>query len=437
MNPEEHYEARVENSLLSGEIDYEGYQLDNGMQVILHQDHKAPIVHVLVWYHVGSKNEPSDRTGFAHLFEHMMFQGSEHVGKTEHFKHVQGVGGSLNASTSQDRTDYFQTLPREYLGLGLWLEADRMRSLHVTEENFQNQLSVVKEERKQNYDNRPYGLWYLTLLEMLYQGTSYAWGPIGEMAHLDASPIELVREFHGQYYRPNNATLVLSGDFDPEEAKRLIREQFGAIPAGPAITRPEMEVRPVTSQVRRVISAAVPLPSIYIGFQSAPIGHPDSPALTVLSLLLGRGRSSRLQEALVYRQPVAQSVMVFDNDQEQSGLFVIQATALEGHTAQEIEEKIWEEVRRIAEGEIGEREISAAVNYIETTMVRSLSRIGSVATILARYHVLFGDASRANSLLKEYASVTADDISRVARHYLRPEAAAVLHYLPEEIKVGG
>jgi predicted Zn-dependent peptidase len=417
-------------------IEHERYQLANGMQVILHQDRKAPIVHVLVWYHVGSKNEPADRTGFAHLFEHMMFQGSEHVGKTEHFKHVQGVGGSLNASTSQDRTDYFETLPREYLGLGLWLEADRMRSLNVTEENFQNQLAVVKEERKQNYDNRPYGLWYLTLLEMLYQGTSYAWGPIGEMAHLDASPIDSVREFHGTYYRPNNATLVVSGDFDTAEAKRLIEEQFGAIAAGPPIDRPQLAVEPLRQQVRRTITARVPLPSVYIGYHSVPVGHPDSAPLGMLSIILGKGRSSRLQRQLVYDHQIAQNVMVFDNDQESGGLFVIQAVASQRTSVEELERELWKELETIADRGIEERELQGALNYVETMLVRSLAHVSGVSTLLARYQVFCGDSARANELVKEYASVTVQDVRRVARQYLRPESAAVLYYLPETAETG-
>jgi predicted Zn-dependent peptidase len=338
----------------------------------------------------------------------------------------------MNASTSQDRTDYFQTLPREYLGLGLWLEADRMRSLKVTEENFQNQLSVVKEERKQNYDNRPYGLWYLTILEMLYSGSSYAWGPIGDMSHLDASPLEAVQEFHSAYYRPNNATLVVSGDFETEEAKGLIERMFGSIEAGPEIERPEFVVAPLTEQARRTIQADVPFPSVTIGFQSAHIGHPDSAALSVLSLLLGHGRSSRMQHELVYRKQMAQSVMVFEYDQEKSGLFIIQATAGEGSTADALEREIWSLIEQAATEGFSEREVRRGVNYIETALVRSLSHVSGVASLLARYHVLLGDASRARTLFDEYAAVTPDDLRRVVREYLKPESAAVLHYLPEK-----
>lgn len=416
----------------SARIAFERLRLDNGLDVILHEDHKAPIVHVLVWYHVGSKNEAFDRTGFAHLFEHMMFQGSENVGKTEHFAHVQGVGGSLNATTGQDRTNYFQTVPREYLGLALWLEADRMWSLNVTQENFENQRLVVREERKQRYDNAPYGLWYSALLEMLFAGTSYAWSPIGDMAHLDAAPLDAVREFHRMYYRPGNATLVICGDFDREEARRLAEEQFGAIPSGAAIVRPAIAVAPLEAQVRRTIVARVPLPAIYLAFQSAPVSSRDARVLSVLALVLNRGRSSRLQRSLIFGSQVAQNVAAFNVDMEQTGLFVVLAMAADGVAAEPVEADLWREIESVAADGVTERELDAALNHIRTSFVTSFCRLHGVADALAYYHVLCGDADRVNHLLAEFASVTADDLQRVAREYLRREQAAVLHYLPED-----
>jgi zinc protease len=302
----------------------------------------------MVWYHVGSKDESLDRTGFAHLFEHMMFQGSENVSKTEHFAYVQGVGGSLNATTGQDRTNYFQTVPSEYLGL----EADRMRSLNVTMDNFQNQRSVVKEERKQRYDNAPYGLWYMSLLDMLFTGTSYAWSPIGDMAHLDAAPLDAVQQFHRAYYSPNNATLVVCGDFDREEALRLIDEQFGAIPSGPEVLRPRIDVRPLREQLRRTIVSKVPLPAVYLGFQGAPVTDADSRALSVLALILQRGRSSRLQRSLVYGSQIAQSAAAFNVDMERAGLFVALATAAEGCPIDTLESALFAEIEDVRANDV-------------------------------------------------------------------------------------
>lgn len=402
------------------------------MDVILHEDHKAPIVHIVVWYHVGSKNEAFDRTGFAHLFEHMMFQGSENVGKTEHFSYVQGVGGSLNATTGQDRTNYFQTVPCEYLGMALWLEADRMRSLKVTEENFQNQLSVVKEERKQRYDNAPYGLWYMNMLDMLFGGSVYGWSPIGDMAHLDAAPLDAVQAFHRAYYVPNNATLVVAGDFNSAEVKRMIDAYFGSIAPGPTIERPVVALAPLEGQLRRTVEASVPLPAVYIGFRSVPVGDADARALSVLALILHRGRSSYLQRSLVYGSQVAQSVGAFNVDMEHAGLFVVIATATDGVTADEVERELWSELERIRCNGVEQRELEAALNHIRTTFVTSVCKLQGVADALAYHHVLCGDAARVNNLLEEYASITTDDVGRVARQFLRPESAAVLQYVPEE-----
>lgn len=420
------------SSPIPATIDFVQYRHRNGLDVLLHEDHKAPIVHVLVWYHVGSKDEAFDRTGFAHLFEHMMFQGSENVGKTEHFTYVQGVGGTLNATTGQDRTNYFQTVPREHLAMALWLEADRMRSLKVTGENFRNQLSVVKEERKQRYDNAPYGLWYMTLLDMLFQGSGYAWGPIGNMDHLDAAPLNAVQAFHSSYYVPNNATLVVCGDFDRDEADRLIDEYFGSIPAGPVVTRNEIMVAPITSQRRRTIAGRIPLHAVYAGFQGAPIGHCDSHALSLLSLILHCGRSSRLQRSLVYEQQVAQSVGAFNIDMERAGMFITLAMASEGTPVDVAEQALWNELEKIRRDGVTALELQAALNHIRTSFVTSFCKLQGVADALAYHHVLRGDAAHINDLFDEFAAVTTDDVRRVAEMYLRPESSAVLHYVSEK-----
>lgn len=433
MNPERQRQYRYDTTGGGlARIDYEREVLPNGLDVILHEDHKAPIVHVLVWYHVGSKNEPSDKTGFAHLFEHMMFQGSENVGKTEHFNYVQGVGGTLNASTGQDRTNYFQTLPSEYLGLGLWLEADRMRSLHVTDENFENQLAVVKEEKKQNYDNRPYGLWYLTMLDMLFGGTSYGWGPIGDMAHLEASSIETVREFHRRFYVPNNATLVIAGDFDRNEARRMVAEIFGDIPRGADVIPPALAIEPLLGERRREIHDRIPHPAVMVGFRGVPLDHPDAAPLGILASILSRGRSSRLKKTLIYEEQIAESASAFAHELELTGIFMIDAVVSEGVSPETVEEAIWREIARVGEEEITPRELAAALNAVESAIVKLLWSVKSVSDMLARYQVLRGDASRVNALLEGFRAVTPEMVSRVARQYLRRDASAVLRYLPEK-----
>lgn len=411
-------------------IDFQQYRLSNGLRVILHRNDYAPLVHVVLWYHVGSKNERPDQTGFAHLFEHMMFQGSENIGKTEHFTHIQSVGGTANASTGQDRTNYFQTLPASHLELALWLEADRMRTLSVSDENYDNQRAVVREERSQRYDNAPYGLWFLTLLELLFDGSPYSWGPIGDMAHLDAAPLESVRAFHRRYYVPGNATLVVAGDFDPAEARAMIERWFGDIPAGEEMPPSVVTIPPISGKRRATIIESVPAPSAYIGFQGVPVGHPDERALEFLSIILRRGRSSRLHRELVIERQIAQNISAFSSPMENAGMFVVAGIASQGITADELEEGIWEVLKEAGTKRVTERELKGALNYMYATHVTSVSRLHGVADALACNSVLRGDPSHVNTLMSEYHAVTADDIERVARTYLDPDRSAVLHYLP-------
>jgi len=412
-------------------IDFEEYVLDNGLRVILHVNDRSPLVHVALWYHVGSKNETPDQTGFAHLFEHMMFQGSEHVPKTEHFRLVQSVGGALNATTGQDRTNYFQTLPRENLELALWLESDRMHSLRVSDENYDNQRAVVREERTERYDNAPYGLWYLTLLEMLFAGSPYAWSPIGDMEHLERSPLSSVQEFHRRFYVPNNATLVVAGDLDTTEARRLVEAYFGRIPAGPPIVRPAIVVPPIDEIRRAEIVARVPSPSVYVGFQGVPVGHADARALELLAMILTQGRSSRLHRHLIYDRQIAQSAAAHASPMEMSGLFVTVAVASPGVGALELEGALWDVLDDAVRKPVADRELAGAMNRLVARHVASLGRLQGVADALAYNSVLRGDPRLVNTVLDEYAGVTADDVQRVARHYLQRERSAVLHYLPD------
>lgn len=414
-------------------VDFEQYRLANGMEVILHHDAKAPLVHVLLWYHVGSKNERADRTGFAHLFEHMMFQGSENVGKAEHFTHIQGIGGTMNASTGQDRTDYFQTVPRQHLGLALWLEADRMRSLQVTQENYDNQRAVVSEERSQRYDNAPYGLWLLEMFEMLYGGSSYAWGPIGDMGHLRDAGLEEVQAFHRTWYAPNNATLVVAGDFDRAELTKLIETYFADIPAVPEPERSLIPVTPLTSTVRREIRDAVPFPSVYIGMQGPAIQSEDVPALAVAMRILGAGRSSRLYRSLVYGQQIAQDAGAVYFPMEFTGCILMIATAAPEVDAETIEKGLMEQVAKLRENGVTEQEVTAARNALIARGVRSMARMENVADALAEGHVLRGDAGALNRSISDVQRISVADVHRVIERYLDPERAAILHYVPTEV----
>src|SRR3954447_16823440 len=307
----------------------EDYRLDNGLRVVLNEDHSAPLVAVNLWYHVGSKNERPGRTGFAHLFEHMLFSGSEHVGNNEHFRYVQSVGGNLNGTTFFDRTNYFETLPSNYLALGLWLESDRMGYFlpALTQEKLDIQREVVKEERRQRYDNVPYGTAFERLLHLAYDPDySYHWPTIGSMEDLGAASLDDIREFFATWYRPDNATLTVIGDFAPDEAKQLVEHYFGSIPAGKSFPKFNLERKPLNGERREVFPSPVQLPRVYRLYHFPKMGHPDWMAADLLSSVLSGDKASRLEKALVLEQQIATDVSAYVLPTEATGIFMMQAT---------------------------------------------------------------------------------------------------------------
>jgi zinc protease len=328
-------------------IPFVEYDLENGLHVILARSDRAPIVMTNLWYHIGSKDENPSRTGFAHLFEHMMFQGSRNVGKTEHFKYIQQAGGVLNATTSVDRTNYFQTLPASELGLALWLESDRMLTLDVTEENFQNQRDVVKEEWRQRYMNRPYGLVWENLMRHVFPSSGYHWTTIGSMEHLDESTIDEVRAFHSTYYQPNNCSLTVCGSFNESEARQLVDRYFAPIPRGGEVLRPRQTVRPIEGEVRLTMQDTVQLAAVYLGWRGAPIFDREEYALDLLGHVLDAGRSSRLYKELVYRREIAREPEAFNYALERSGAFVLNAKVQPGSTPDAVEAALWAEVEKL------------------------------------------------------------------------------------------
>lgn len=413
-------------------IDFESFRLSNGLHVILHENHDLPIVSVNLWYHVGSKNEAPGKTGFAHLFEHMMFQGSANVGPNQHFHFVQEAGGSLNASTSFDRTNYFETLPSHRLELGLWLESDRMLSLNVTEETLELQRSVVMEERRSRYDNQPYGTLYEDLFRTAFAGQPYQWPVIGTMEDIRSMTLEDVRAFHRRFYRPSNASLCISGDFERNEADRLVRLYFDEIPdLNHSIERPPTGIGEQTQQAREIAYDAVPLPAIVISMPIPDMNHPDSIPLELLSLVLSSGDSSRLYQRLVYRDRVAKGVITFAFALELTGLFVFRSTAQKEKAPEEIEERFWEEIRAVREHGITPAELEKAKNQIEASFLRDISTVHSRADLLNMYHVLYRDIERIIHELALIRSVTIEDVHRVAKNYLHERTSTVLYCLPE------
>lgn len=415
-------------------LQFEEYDLPNGLHVILCPSHTVPLVSLNLWYHVGSKDEDPTRTGFAHLFEHMMFQGSQNIKKAEHFRHVQNVGGTLNATTNQDRTNYFETLPSSEIELAMWLESDRMLALDVTIDNFENQRAVVKEERRQRYDNQPYGTVYENLLLRVFPTSGYHWPTIGSMKHLDETQIDEVVAFHKKFYQPNNASLCLVGDFKRDVAMRLIEKYFGSIPAGPQIVRREQVIEPIAKQVRHTMYDNVQLPAVYIAFQSSHAYSEDEYKLDIVSDVLSKGRSSRLYRELVYKQRIAKEINCYNLSNEKAGMFLVSGVAQIGVQPEQIEEALWMEIARMRSDPAESAELQKVKNKFEAGYVRSLTEVGSRSDHLQRAYTFKRDASLANQELARLLGVTAEEARDAATRYLTPEKAVVLYVLPKALE---
>jgi predicted Zn-dependent peptidase len=417
-------------------IPIEQFTLENGLRVILSRDTSQPVVAVNLWYNVGSRNERAGRTGFAHLFEHMMFQGSEHVPDTEHIAHIERVGGSMNGSTWLDRTNYFETVPANRLELALWLESDRMGFLlpAMTQEKLDNQRSVVQNERRWRVDNQPYGDWDERLQMLLYpEDHPYHHSVIGSMEDLDAATLDDVANFFRTYYAPNNAVLTICGDFDRGEAEALVRRYFGSYPAGPPIPpipgTPDIPLA-LGGQVREVVEGDVALPRVYLGFRIPPYGDPRFYAADATSNLLASGKSSRLYRSLVREQRLAQSVVAFAFPiVTGAAMLVVWATGNPDVSAETLEAALWAELQAVG-GTVSDAEVERVIVGVEARQVIGLQQVGERADQLSMFATLFGEPERVNTELDEYRRVTAEDVSRFAREFLRPEEAVVMTYLP-------
>ena len=408
------------------------HTLENGLRVVLSPDRTIPTVGIAVYYDVGSRNEVRGRSGFAHLFEHMMFQGSANVIKGQHFSLIMNRGGEMNGTTSTDRTNYFETLPSNELALGLWLEADRMRSLAITEENFENQRTTVKEERRQSYDNRPYMNSMLRINELAYGDYwPYAHSTIGDMADLDAAPLEAVQEFFDQYYAPNNAVLSISGDFEPEAALQMVQRHFGDISRGTVPVYDPPEIQPQTRErTEQLLDPLAQLPAFHLAYHIPPTRSDDHYPLELLAIILGDGESSRLYRRLVKEDEVLQQIHVGTDDRRGPDLFSVWAIVAAGQTADAARSVIFEELRKAAEGDITERELEKAKNRVASSFVFGMQSNLSRAMRLAEFELYYGDADLLRDELSRYLSVTLDDIQRVAGRYFDATNRTVLDVLP-------
>ena len=414
-------------------IPYETYKLPNGLTVILSVDRATPTLAVNVWYHVGSKNEMPGRTGFAHLFEHVMFTGSGHIPYGMHDKLTEGVGGSNNGTTNNDRTNYFETVPSNYLETALWLESDRMGFLLDTLDiaKLNAQRDIVKNERRQSYDNQPYGRVPEIFSSAMYpKGHPYSWPVIGSMTDLSEASEEDVKAFFRLYYAPNNATIAVVGDFDPVEAKKLIQKYFGDLPQGKAVQRPSVTLGKLEASKRLVYEDRVQVPRLYIQWPTVGFKRDDDYALSVMSSILSGSRTARLTKALVYDSQIASQVGAFQNSAEDVGVFQVTVVPRPEHTLTELEAAVDQVIQKfITDGPTAE-ELQKAKNGLELQFLRGLESNLGKANQLISGSMFYGNAAQFRTDYQKTLAVTAADVKRVAAQYLaRPRI--VLSVVPK------
>jgi len=417
-------------------------RLPNGLRLIVAEDHLAPVVAINVWYDVGSKHEQPGKTGFAHLFEHVMFQGSRHVAKAEHIALVQAAGGTMNGTTWLDRTNYFETLPAHQLDLGLWLEADRMATLldALSQENLDNQREVVKNEKRWSYDNRPYGSWQEKLQAHLFPPEHpYHHSTIGSMEDLDAASLDDVKAFFQTYYAPNNAVLSVVGDVDTAAVRASVERFFGAIPANPSIPPlADLSLPPTLGrEIREVVKDRVPLPRIYVGFRAPVFGDARLDALEVAGQILAGGKGSRLHRRLVRDERIAQDVALFAlGFIGGASVAAGWATVRPGISVDRVEAALHEEIERLAVDPVTEDELVRAKALIEADELGAVQRVEERADRLSMYATLFDRPGLINEMLGRYLAVTPDAIREAAAATFRPDNRLVLTYLPDTPPAG-
>lgn len=413
-------------------FDYQITTLANGLTVVLAEDHSTPITHVEVWYHVGSKNEPPGRTGFAHLFEHLMFKGSKNVQSDQHLTFISRVGGDGNAYTTEDATVFLQTVPTQYLPLVFWLEADRMASLRIDQRTLDAEREVVKEERRWRYENEPFGLLSEIVYEHAFQVHPYKHTPIGSMADLEAASIDDVREFYNTYYVPENATLVVVGDFETEDTLQMIEHYFGRVPKAEQAVPRDIPREPPFDGARRLTLEADnwPLPAVVVAHHITYDGHPDAYPLHIASKILSDGQSSRIHRRLVYEEQVAISAFGQGNIIEDPNLFYAVAIVPPGRTPEEAERALIEELDRLKSAPVSDEELERSKNQFARDYVIGRMTVADKAAHLGHAAVIHDDITTADAEFDIFMNVTKDDVRRVARTYFTDESRLVMTIMP-------
>jgi zinc protease len=414
-------------------LQYQMFTLPNGLRVVLSEDHSTPIVHVSVWYHVGSKNERPGRTGFAHLFEHMMFKGSKNVDPESHTSIVAGVGGQSNAYTTEDETVFWQTLPSHYLPLVLWMEADRMATLRIDDEAFRREREVVKEERRMRIENQPYGRLSEILYDQAFTTHPYKHPTIGSMADLEAASINDVREFHETFYVPENATLTVVGDFDSDQAVQMVTRYFGRVPKAPRrVPRDLPKEPPQTKEKRSVVYESWPLPAVIVAYHVTYDGHPDAYPLHITSKILSDGQSARIPRELVYNKRLALTAFGSGNITEDPNLFYAVAIVQPGHTPAEAERALIDEFEKLKREPVAATELQRAKNQFARDYILGRESNREKALHLAHAAVIHNDITTADGEFDIFTGISVADVQRVARTYFNDTNRVVVHILPKE-----
>lgn len=415
------------------EVKFEEYNLDNGLHVILHQDNSAPVVTTAVMYHVGAKDENPERTGFAHFFEHLLFEGTENIERGQWFKIVSSNGGSNNANTTDDRTYYFEVFPSNNLQLGLWMESERMLHPVINQVGVDTQNEVVKEEKRQRVDNQPYGHILEEIKKNMFKKHPYKGTTIGKMEHLDAATLEEFMAFNKKYYVPNNATLVVAGDFDTAKTKKMIQDYFAAIPRGADIERNFPKEDPITEQFRaKAYDQNIQIPMVIASYRTPSFKTRDARVLDMISSYLSNGKSSKLYKRLVDEKKMAVAAQAVNISQEDYGTYAVLALPLGEVSLDDLIAEMDDEINKIQTELISENDYQKLQNKFENNFVNSNSSIQGIASSLATYNVLYGDTNLINTEIEIYRSITREEIKAVANKYLQPNQRLILEYLPAE-----
>ncbi|TVZ58408.1 putative Zn-dependent peptidase [Flavobacteriaceae bacterium MAR_2010_105] len=415
------------------QVEFEEYDLDNGMHVILHQDNTAPVVITSVFYHVGSKDENPERTGFAHFFEHLLFEGTKNIPRGEWFTIVSSNGGSNNATTDYDRTYYYEIFPSNSVEVGLWMESERLMHPIINQIGVDTQNEVVKEEKRLRVDNQPYGNILAEITKLVFKNHPYKGTVIGEMAHLDAATLEEFQAFNKKYYIPNNATLVVAGDIDKTAVKKMIQNYFGPIPKGPEIERSYPKEDPITETIYgKAYDSNIQIPAIIAAYRTPSFKERDAYVLDMISSYLSGGKSSVLYKKLVDEQKQALAVQAVNLSLEDYGVYALFGLPLGDVPLKDLLAEMDEEVVKIQNELISERDYQKLQNQFENQFVNSNSSIEGIASSLAEYHVYFKDTNLINNEIDIYRSITREEIQAVAKKYLNPNQRVVLEYLPKK-----